>query len=125
MNRTTPAEGFHGRRARGGGGVGRGGQVGVVPAHQLQTEPARGLALPRRPRMAQAEERAELEKTGDFIVDEKGKTVTLTEMGMAHVEKLLAFARERGIGPEYIDMAFEWAHEADPDAPGAKSATSA
>ena len=36
-----------------------------------------------------AEERAELEKTGDFIVDEKGKTVTLTEMGMAHVEKLL------------------------------------
>jgi preprotein translocase subunit SecA len=37
-----------------------------------------------------AEERAELEKTGDFIVDEKGKTVTLTEMGMAHVEELLA-----------------------------------
>jgi preprotein translocase subunit SecA len=36
-----------------------------------------------------AEERAELEKTGDYIVDEKGKTVTLTEMGMAHVEKLL------------------------------------
>ncbi|HLA78228.1 MAG TPA: preprotein translocase subunit SecA [Vicinamibacteria bacterium] len=37
-----------------------------------------------------AEERAELEKTGDFIVDEKAKTVTLTEQGMAHVEKLLA-----------------------------------
>src|SRR6187431_895701 len=36
-----------------------------------------------------AEERAELEKTGDYIVDEKAKTVTLTEMGMAHVEKLL------------------------------------
>jgi preprotein translocase subunit SecA len=36
-----------------------------------------------------AEERAELEKTGDYIVDEKGKTVTLTEMGMAHVESLL------------------------------------
>jgi len=36
-----------------------------------------------------AEERAELEKTGDFIVDEKAKTVTLTEQGMAHVEKLL------------------------------------
>jgi preprotein translocase subunit SecA len=36
-----------------------------------------------------AEERAELEKTGDFIVDEKAKTVTLTEMGMAHAEKLL------------------------------------
>ena len=37
-----------------------------------------------------AEERAELEKTGDFIVDEKAKTVTLTEQGMAHVEKLLS-----------------------------------
>src|SRR5207247_1692122 len=37
-----------------------------------------------------AEERAELEKTGDYIVDEKAKTVTLTEMGMAHAEKLLA-----------------------------------
>jgi preprotein translocase subunit SecA len=37
-----------------------------------------------------AEERAELEKTGDYIVDEKNKTVTLTEMGMAHAERLLA-----------------------------------
>ncbi|MBI3932793.1 MAG: preprotein translocase subunit SecA, partial [Acidobacteria bacterium] len=36
-----------------------------------------------------AEERAELEKTGDYIVDEKAKTVTLTEEGMAHVERLL------------------------------------
>ena len=36
-----------------------------------------------------AEERAELEKTGDYIVDEKNKTVTLTEMGMAHCERLL------------------------------------
>src|SRR5688500_11268106 len=36
-----------------------------------------------------AEERAELEKTGDYIVDEKHKTATLTEMGMAHTEKLL------------------------------------
>jgi preprotein translocase subunit SecA len=36
-----------------------------------------------------AEERAELEKTGDYIVDEKAKTVTLTEMGMLHAEKLL------------------------------------
>src|SRR5881409_3286529 len=36
-----------------------------------------------------AEERAELEKTGDYIVDEKAKTVTLTEAGMAHAEKLL------------------------------------
>jgi preprotein translocase subunit SecA len=37
-----------------------------------------------------AEERVELEKTGDYIVDEKAKTVTLTEMGMAHCERLLA-----------------------------------
>ena len=44
-----------------------------------------------------AEERAELEKTGDYIVDEKGKTVTLTEMGMAHVEKLLV--GEEPLGP--------------------------
>jgi preprotein translocase subunit SecA len=36
-----------------------------------------------------AEERAELEKTGDYIVDEKSKTVSLTEQGMAHTEKLL------------------------------------
>ncbi|MCU0243130.1 MAG: preprotein translocase subunit SecA, partial [Vicinamibacteria bacterium] len=42
-----------------------------------------------------AEERAELEKTGDFIIDEKAKTVTLTEGGMAHVEKLLSNAGMR------------------------------
>ncbi len=36
-----------------------------------------------------AEERAELEKTGDYIVDEKAKSVTLTEAGMAHTERLL------------------------------------
>jgi preprotein translocase subunit SecA len=37
-----------------------------------------------------AEERAELEKTGDYIVDEKNKTATLTEGGMAHVEQILS-----------------------------------
>jgi preprotein translocase subunit SecA len=37
-----------------------------------------------------AEEREELEKTGDYIVDEKHKTVTLTETGMAKAEELLA-----------------------------------
>jgi len=36
-----------------------------------------------------AEERAELEATGDYIIDEKAKTTTLTEQGMAHVESLL------------------------------------
>src|SRR5688500_18969365 len=37
-----------------------------------------------------AEEREELEKTGDFIVDEKHNTVTLTETGMAKAEEMLA-----------------------------------
>src|SRR5687767_12628595 len=37
-----------------------------------------------------AEDREELEKTGDYIIDEKHKTVTLTETGMAKAEKLLA-----------------------------------
>src|SRR5687767_13728444 len=37
-----------------------------------------------------AEDREELEKTGDFIIDEKHKTVTLTESGMARAEKMLA-----------------------------------
>jgi preprotein translocase subunit SecA len=37
-----------------------------------------------------SEEREELEKTGDYIVDEKHKTVTLTETGMATAEQLLA-----------------------------------
>jgi len=37
-----------------------------------------------------AEDRDALEATGDYIVDEKHKTVTLTESGMAAAEKLLA-----------------------------------
>jgi preprotein translocase subunit SecA len=36
------------------------------------------------------EEREALEETGDYIVDEKHKTVTLTESGMAKAEKMLA-----------------------------------
>ncbi|CAN5880932.1 preprotein translocase subunit SecA [soil metagenome] len=36
-----------------------------------------------------AEDREELEKTGDYIIDEKHKTVSLTETGMAKAEKLL------------------------------------
>ncbi len=36
-----------------------------------------------------AEEREELEKTGDYIVDEKSRNVTLTDAGMSHCEKLL------------------------------------
>jgi preprotein translocase subunit SecA len=36
-----------------------------------------------------AEEREALEATGDYIVDEKHKTVTLTESGMAQAEKML------------------------------------
>ena len=41
-----------------------------------------------------AEDREELEKTGDYIVDEKHKTVTLTESGMAKAEKMLAHRLE-------------------------------
>jgi preprotein translocase subunit SecA len=36
-----------------------------------------------------SEDRDELEKTGDYIVDEKHKTVTLTETGMAAAERML------------------------------------
>src|SRR4051795_12253082 len=43
-----------------------------------------------------AEEREELEKTGDYIVDEKHKTVTLTESGMGKAEKMLAHRLEAG-----------------------------
>jgi preprotein translocase subunit SecA len=43
-----------------------------------------------------AEEREELEKTGDYIVDEKHKTVSLTESGMAKAEKLLAHRLQPG-----------------------------
>src|SRR5438309_6559738 len=39
---------------------------------------------------AKAEEREALEATGDFIVDEKHKTVTLTESGMAKAEQMLS-----------------------------------
>src|SRR5207342_2116316 len=43
-----------------------------------------------------AEDREELEKTGDFIVDEKHKTVNLTETGMVKAEKMLAHHLEPG-----------------------------
>jgi preprotein translocase subunit SecA len=45
---------------------------------------------------AKAEEREALELTGDYIVDEKHKTVTLTESGMAHAEKLLGARLQPG-----------------------------
>jgi preprotein translocase subunit SecA len=44
-----------------------------------------------------AEEREALEATGDYIVDEKHKTVTLTESGMAKAERLV-----KGL-PQYQD----------------------
>jgi preprotein translocase subunit SecA len=43
-----------------------------------------------------AEDREELEKTGDYLVDEKHKTVTLTESGMAKSEKMLAHRLQAG-----------------------------
>src|ERR687887_2295405 len=48
-----------------------------------------------------AEEREELEKTGDYIVDEKHKTVTLTESGMGKAEKMLAHRLVPGSGGLY------------------------
>ena len=48
-----------------------------------------------------AEDREELEKTGDYIKDEKHKTVTLTESGMAKAEKMLAHRLQPGSGGLY------------------------
>jgi preprotein translocase subunit SecA len=48
-----------------------------------------------------AEDREELEKTGDFIKDEKHKTVTLTESGMAKAERMLAHRLQPGSGGLY------------------------
>jgi len=48
-----------------------------------------------------AEDRDELEKTGDFIKDEKHKTVTLTESGMAKAERMLAHRLQPGSGGLY------------------------
>ena len=43
-----------------------------------------------------AEDREELEKTGDYLVDEKHKTVTLTETGMAKAEQMLSHRLAEG-----------------------------
>jgi preprotein translocase subunit SecA len=43
-----------------------------------------------------AEDREALEKTGDFLVDEKHKTVTLTETGMVKAERMLAHRLQPG-----------------------------
>ena len=43
-----------------------------------------------------AEDREELEKTGDYLVDEKHKTVTLTETGMAKAENMLEHRLQPG-----------------------------
>ena len=48
-----------------------------------------------------AEDRDELEKTGDYLKDEKHKTVTLTETGMAKAEKMLAHRLQPGSGGLY------------------------
>src|SRR5882757_2166037 len=50
---------------------------------------------------AKAEEREALEATGDYIVDEKHKTVTLTESGMAKAEQMLAHRLVPGSGGMY------------------------
>ncbi|MSO46211.1 MAG: preprotein translocase subunit SecA [Acidobacteria bacterium] len=48
-----------------------------------------------------AEDRDALDLTGDYIVDEKHKTVTLTETGMAKAEELLAHRLVPGSGGMY------------------------
>jgi preprotein translocase subunit SecA len=48
-----------------------------------------------------AEEREALEATGDYIVDEKHKTVTLTETGMAKAEQMLGHRLVPGSGGMY------------------------
>jgi preprotein translocase subunit SecA len=48
-----------------------------------------------------AEEREALEKTGDYLVDEKHKTAQLTESGMAKAEKMLAHRLVPGSGGLY------------------------
>ncbi len=42
------------------------------------------------------EDRERMEASGDYTVDEKGKTVTLTEAGIAHAEKMLAHRLQPG-----------------------------
>ena len=51
-----------------------------------------------------AEEREELETTGDFLKDEKHKTVTLTESGIAKAEKLLQSRLQPGGLYEPVNM---------------------
>jgi preprotein translocase subunit SecA len=48
-----------------------------------------------------AEDREKLEGTGDYLVDEKHKTVTLTESGMAKAEQMLAHRVVPGSGGLY------------------------
>ncbi len=48
-----------------------------------------------------AEDREQLETTGDFLVDEKHKTVQLTETGMGKAEKMLAHRLAPGSGGLY------------------------
>jgi preprotein translocase subunit SecA len=57
-----------------------------------------------------AEEREELEKTGDYIVDEKHKTVNLTESGMAKAEKMLAHRLEPGTDGLYDPVNMRFLH---------------
>jgi preprotein translocase subunit SecA len=48
-----------------------------------------------------AEDREQLETTGDYLIDEKHKTVTLTETGMAKAEQLLSHRIVAGSGGMY------------------------
>src|SRR6187399_2657382 len=57
-----------------------------------------------------AEERGALEKTGDYIVDEKHKTVNLTETGMAKAEKMLEHRLEPNTDGLYDPQNMKYLH---------------
>ena len=55
-----------------------------------------------------AEEREKIESQGDYTVDEKARTVTLTEQGVAHCERLLG--TENLYDPSNIEIQIGRAH---------------
>ena len=65
------------------------------------------------------EDREELEKTGDYIVDEKHKTVNLTETGWPRPRRCSASSRPGSVGPRSAEHAAAPPHQAGPQRPHA------
>jgi preprotein translocase subunit SecA len=61
-----------------------------------------------------SEDREKLESTGDYLVDEKHKTVQLTETGMAKAEKLLGHRLAPGSGGLYDPVNMPLLHHIPP-----------